>query len=474
MNEVTAEELEDLRDRGYRAGEKMGRTGIERAWESYLRGQRGWEKFVVDARGVRSSDHQPGRVSGEQRRDPIPGLDLRLTIDMELERIIDRSFRGVPAGAAVVVDVHTGRILATYSKPSFDLNQMTVGLSVAQARGLIEDPYRPLVDKALYENYFPGSTFKIVSALAALEDGILTSRDQIPCVGYHELGRRTFRCARPHGMVDIRSAIVQSCNVFFYRLSELTGMDRIARMAFELGFGRRTGIGLNAENPGFIPTREWYARHYPNAFRIGFTLNSAIGQGNTKVNLLQLALAYAAVANGGSLYIPQIVEAAVQPDGTVVQEFGPRLRRRLQVSAEHLALLQDALVGVVQEPNGTAYENRLEDITVAGKTGTAQVSHTPRPGEDRRHAWYYNRDHAWFAGYAPAEDPEIAMVVLVEHGGNGGRNAAPIAMRIVGDYLRSRQGGAPVEVLAEPSDPHRNTRRPFRDGQAVPTAGRHR
>lgn len=476
MNEVTAEELEELTKRGYRAGERVGRTGVERAWESYLRGQRGWEKFVVGANGLRTTNPSAGEITGAERLEPVPGLDLRLTVDMELQRIIDRAFRGLPAGAAVVVDVHTGQILGSYSRPSFDLNQMTSGLTGAQARGLTEDPYRPLIDKTLYENYFPGSTFKIVSALAGLEEGIITPRDQVPCVGYHELGRRTFRCARAHGMVDLRSAIVQSCNVYFYRLAEAAGMDRVARFAFDLGFGRRTGIGLNAENPGFIPTREWYARHYPNAFRIGFTLNAAIGQGNTKVNLLQLALAYAAVANGGSLWIPQIVESVSQPDGTVVQEFGPRLRRRIQVSPEHLALLRDALVGVVQDPSGTAYEERVTDVSVAGKTGTAQVSYTPRPGEDRRQAWYYNRDHAWFTGYAPAEDPQIALVVLVEHGGNGGRNAAPVAMRIASDYLRARTSPAPVEVLAQPTAPETRGRggRTYRDGQSVPAATRPR
>jgi penicillin-binding protein 2 len=476
MNEVTAEELDELAKRGYRAGERVGRTGVERAWESYLRGQRGWEKFVVGANGLRTTNPSAGSITGAERLEPVPGLDLRLTVDMELQRIIDRAFRGLAAGAAVVVDVHTGQILASYSRPSFDLNQMTSGLTGAQARGLTEDLYRPLIDKTLYENYFPGSTFKIVSALAGLEEGIITPRDQVPCVGYHELGRRTFRCARAHGMVDLRQAIVQSCNVYFYRLAEAAGMDRVARFAFDLGFGRRTGIGLNAENPGFIPTREWYARHYPNAFRIGFTLNAAIGQGNTKVNLLQLVLAYAAVANGGSLWIPQIVESVNQPDGTVVQEFGPRLRRRIQVSPEHLALLRDALAGVVQDPSGTAYENRVTDVSVAGKTGTAQVSYTPHPGEDRRQAWYYNRDHAWFTGYAPAEDPQIALVVLVEHGGNGGRNAAPVAMRIASDYLRARTSTTPVEVLAQPSAPETRGRggRTYRDGQSVPATTRPR
>lgn len=453
MNEVSAEELEELRGRGYRPGDRIGRTGIERAWESYLRGHRGWQKFVVDARGVKKASHVLDRITGEQRQEPVPGQDLRLTIDMELQRAIDRAFRGQPAGAAMVVDVHTGQVLAAYSKPSFDLNLMTSGVTVAQARELTDDPYRPLIDKTLYENYFPGSTFKVVSALAGLEDGIVTPRDQIVCNGWHEFGRRTFRCSHAHGMVDLESAIVQSCNVFFYKLAEQVGMDRIARYAFDLGFGRRTGIGLNAENPGFIPTRAWYARHYPNAFRLGFTLNAAIGQGNTKVNLLQLALAYAAIANGGSLYVPQIVENVSEPGGRIVQELGPRLRRRLQVSPEHLALMRHALVGVVQNPGGTAYENRLEDVTVAGKTGTAQVAHrAPRPGEDRRQAWYQSRDHAWFAGYAPAEDPRIAIVVLVEHGGNGGRNAAPLAMRIIGDYFHEISPEVPAAALARAAE----------------------
>lgn len=437
LNEITGDELKEHRDMGYRAGDLVGRSGVERAWEAILRGRRGFRRTYVDARGRRSRLAPPDDDT-RMHRDPAPGRDLQLTLDMELMRDVERAFRGHASGAAVVVDVREGKVRALFSKPSYDLNEMSGRLTVDRARELNENPFRPLIDKTVYDSYFPGSTFKPVSALAALGDGIIQPDQHWDCPGFYELGNRRFRCTHVHKETDLRQALVQSCNVYFWKLAELVGMDRLARHAADLGLGSKSGLGINTETPGFIPTRDWY-KSKGERFRIGYTLNAAIGQGNTRVTLIQLAMAYASIANGGTLYVPQIVESVNGPDGTPLERFEPRVRRTLEVSPEHLELVAQSLWGVVNDPNGTAYDARQPNgVEVAGKTGTAQVSRSKRRKDDPKRAWYYNRDHAWFAGWAPADAPEVAVAVLVEHGGAGGKQAAPIAIRVLQNYLGNR------------------------------------
>jgi penicillin-binding protein 2 len=437
MNEISGEELEQHRNVGYRAGERVGRSGIERAWEAYLRGRRGFKRVYVDARGRRSKLKAP-TVDANMIEEPVPGRDLTITLDMDLMRMVERAFRGHPSGSAVVVDVKTGKVRALFSKPAYDLNEITAGLSTDAAEQLTNNPFRPLIDKTLYDSYFPGSTFKPISALAALNDDIMNDAFSVECVGFYELGNRRFRCEHVHGEVSMRAALAESCNVFFYKLAEMVGMDRLARYAADLGLGEKTGIGINTETRGFIPTKRWYETR-GEVFRIGYTLNAAIGQGNTRVSLIQLAMAYAAIANGGTLYVPQLIESVQAPDGEVLERFEPRVRRTLSYSPEHIRLIHDALYGVVNESKGTAYDARYTNgVLVSGKTGTAQVERHQRAKDDPKRSWYVNRAHAWFAGWAPAHDPELAIVVLVEHGGGGGKNAAPIAIDTLKQYLESR------------------------------------
>lgn len=449
LNEVNADDLREYEGRDYRAGERIGRSGIERAWESILRGRRGWVRLERDVRGLLLSSRDLfDRLRPERRQEPVPGRDLVLTLDMELMRAVDRAFRGRPSGAAVVVDVHTGRVLALYSKPSIDPNLMTRGIPALLSREIDENPYRPRIDKTIYESYFPGSTFKPFTALAGLEARLIDANTLANCTGRHVLGRRVFRCKHVHGPTSLHRALVESCNVYFYQLAEAVTMDRIAQMAFEFGLGARTGVGINQETPGFIPTRAWYAQHYPGQWRIGHTLNTAIGQGNTRVTVLQLALAYAALANGGDLFVPQIVERVEGPDGSVIQSFPPTLRRHVNVTSAHLAMVDSALAGVVADRFGTAHGAQISEVTVAGKTGTAQVSRIVRDPTDPRRGLTALRDHAWFAGFAPAENPEIAIVVLVEHGGSGGHEAAPVVTQVVRDYFTRIRPGAPIPSVA--------------------------
>jgi penicillin-binding protein 2 len=436
MNEVSADELRVKKEEGYRAGDLIGRTGIERQWEGYLRGRTGFQKIVVDRRGLPKTDIRE-ITDGPISRPAVPGNHLVLTVDVDVQRLTERALRGPAAAAAVVLDVDTGRVLAMVSKPGFDPNEMSGHLSADAEQRILTDRYRPLRDKTLNETYFPGSTFKAVSALAALEDRLITPDERIKCHGSYELGRRRFRCTKTHLSVALYDAIVQSCNVYFYELGARPGMmDRLAKYGADLGLGAPTGLGLNGEEGGFLPTEEWYReqkRKNPKneGFQVGHALNAVIGQGSTRVTLVQMAILYAAIANGGKLWLPQIVDHVEAPDGQVLEEFPPRVRRELSVSAENLALVRQALVGVVNESKGTAFKVRSKDIEVAGKTGTAQVH--GRRGDPT--AGYDANDHAWFVGFAPAGRPRIALAVLVEHGGHGGEVAAPLAMEIVNGYF---------------------------------------
>lgn len=441
MREVSREELGGLGELGYRSGDRTGAIGIERRWESYLRGQRGMRKTVRGA--GRRLDHAAleAKYLEEPRRvEPIPGRDVSLTIDIEIVEAMERAMRGQLAGAAVVADVRTGRILGALSKPSFDPNVVSGGQgskAVSEAfQRLYADPLKPTLDKTISAAYPPGSTYKPFSALAGLADGLIDPFQQVDCRGGYEYGKRYFRCTGVHRHVNLHEAIVQSCNTYFYDLGSRISIDRLASIGLDFGFGVPTGIGVNPEARGRMPTRGWYTRRYKEAFRGGFTVLSAIGQGATTVTVLQLALAYAALANGGTVYQPQVVRSIETSDGTVVQEFPPRVRRIVDIDASRLNLVKKALHGVVDDRHGTAYAERIEGVDIAGKTGTAQVSHVTPRGVDPDRVWYFNRDHAWFAGYAPSGSPEIAIVVLVEHGGGGGKNAVPVAMRVVRDWQK--------------------------------------
>ncbi len=455
-DDMNAEERAKVNPLGYDSGDTLGATGVEHAWESYLRGQRGWEKRVVDARGkyrtgpeadrILDLAPQPDSQAGPRRQEPIAGRDLRLTVDVELEQAVERSMRGHAAGAVVVVDVRTGRLLALYSKPDFDPNDLAGGGGRERVREsfkkLVTDPLRPLLDKTMSGAFHPGSTFKPFSALAALEEKLMDPEDKERCDGVLYYGRQPWHCTHVHGKVNMHDALSESCNIYFAKVAETVGMDRIARIASDFGLGTKTGIGTNPEAPGRITTRSWYALRYRGQFRLGFTLNTAIGQGATLATPLQLALAYAALANGGTLYLPQLVRAIETSDGSVVQDFPPRVHHKVNIRPENMARVNDALWGVVNDPKGTAFPVRDAALDVAGKTGTAQTGYIAAQGEDPKKTWYNSRDHAWFAAFSPSKDPEIAVVVLVEHGGSGPTEAAPIALQIIKEYGRVTQARA--------------------------------
>jgi penicillin-binding protein 2 len=279
------------------------------------------------------------------------------------------------------------------------------------------------------------------------------------CRGAINFGKKWWRCTHVHGPVDLHKGIAQSCNVYFFNLAAEfgVGMDVIAEMALRYGMGTKTGIGINAEASGRMPTKAWMTLHYKGHYHLGYGLNAAIGQGATTVTVLQLALAYAALANGGTLYQPQLVRAVETSNGTVVQEFSPRVRRQIDINPQNLRMVQKALEAGVSEEGGTsltAYNSsglRELGIDVAGKTGTAQVSHHLVLGAEAERSWYFNREHAWFASYAPVRSPEVAVVAIVEHGGFGGKHAAPIAFAAVRAYQQFVR--TPKEARPKPQAP---------------------
>jgi penicillin-binding protein 2 len=375
-------------------------------------------------------------------------------VDIELEQSIEKAMRGHPAGAVVVIDTRTGRVLATYSKPDFDPNELSGGSGRSRVREafshLYTDQLRPMLDKTMSGAFQPGSTMKPFSALAALQDHLVDPQYSEKCEGYVSFGRRIFRCSHVHGRVRLHDAIARSCNVYFFHLAETVGMDRIAHVAQAFGLGEKTGLGVNPEAPGRIPTRSWYALRYRGQFRVGFTLNMAIGEGDVTVTPLQLAVAYSAIANGGTLYQPQVVRAVETADGTVMQEFPPRIRRHIPMDSESLRLVASALHSVVDDPNGTAYGARDPSLDVAGKTGTAQTGYVAKREDEPKLGWFLSQNHAWFVSFAPARSPEVVVAVLVEHGGSGPEVAVPVAMQIIREYERleaTRLGHAPSAKL---------------------------
>ncbi len=448
MNEISAEELRTRKEEGYRAGDQIGRTGVERQWESYLRGQKGFEKVIVNRRTVARPDVRISDVvEGPVKQDPVPGNNVVLSVDVDVQKIVDRALRGKQAAAAVVLDIETGRVLAMVSKPGFDPNIMSGKLTAEEEARILGDRHRPFLDKAVGETYNPGSTFKSISATTALEEKLITPDDKARCGGFVKVGRRRFRCMKSHGVIALQGAIVQSCNVYFYQLGERPGvMNRLAKFAQEFGFGAPSGLGINNEQPGFVPTEEWHraqqAKNPRNeGFVVGHALNTVIGEGSTRVTVMQMALAYAAIANGGRLWLPQVVERIESPSGQVIEEHAPQVRRDVSVSPETLATLRRALLGVTSNPKGTAYKARSLRVEVAGKTGTAQVQGSTRRVNGEAPLPYERLDHAWFAGFAPAAAPKIAFAVIVEHGGHGGDVAVPVAMEFVDGYF-DLQGGA--------------------------------
>lgn len=452
MSEVSQTELDKAPGR-YRRGDFIGRRGLERSMESHLRGEDGKRRIAVDAKG-RPLDQETAHqlISEENRRVPgRPGHNVITSIDIGLQAIAEKAMqKAAIAGAAVVIDVHTGGVLAMVSLPSYDPNRMSGRISRADLKAIVDDPLQPLFQRAVQQHYPPGSAFKVVTALAALQNDFVEPGHSTFCGGGYTLGRRRWRCHKESGHghgVGLKRSLQVSCDTYYYWLADRMGLDLIADTARAMGFGARSGIELSPEAPGIVPDVAFHER-VDKGYTKGFALNASIGQGSVNATPLQVAAAYAAIANGGLLYRPRLVNRIEDAQGAIVKDFPPEVVRDLKLDPVHQAALMDGLRSVVEEPGGTAYSRRLADIETAGKTGTSQVIVIGTRRLKAHEMPWEHRDHAWYAGIAPVDEPEIAIAILNEHGGGGGRNAAPIAMEIIQGYFdikrREAENGQPL------------------------------
>ena len=442
MNEVRAGEIEDLAEFGYRPGDYVGRSGIERAYEALLRGAPGLQRQVVNVNGDVQNERVNRELLGDYRRvDAVPGRDLTLTVDIELQSIMEEAMVDSISGGVVAIDPRDGAVLGMFSKPSFNPNAWSGRLSQQEKRMSDNDPFHPMLDKTVL-SWFPASTYKVITAIAGLEEGIINADHTINCEGHLDYGNRRFHCWNRggHGEVNLTDALAHSCDVYFYQVGLELGIDTLAQYAFEFGFGERPGLGLNGESAGIVPTREWHEEHSPGGFQYGFTVNTSVGQGDTRTSPLQLALAYGAIANGGTLYYPRLVDRVQSAEGDVVFEYPSRVRREFTFAPGHITQVVDGLDAVVNHEDGTAYEQRIEYMEVGGKTGTAQVRSLESVRLLNGEVIHWDRDHAWFVAFAPLENPRIVVAVFLEHGGQGSSAAAPVAMRVIDRYFREILG----------------------------------
>ena len=435
VGEVNQDEVK--KEPRYRAGDVVGRAGLEREWEDYLRGINGGQQIEVDALG------RELRVL--QEAETIPGHTLVLSIDLDVQRAAEDAL-GDNAGAIVAMDPRSGELIAVASHPSFDPNHFTRGIRGDEWRELIEHPRRPLTDRATQGQYPPGSTFKIVMATAALEEGIINPFTRIHCSGQMHFGKRDFRCWRKggHGSVNLHTALVQSCDVFFYQVGQRLGIEAIANYARSFGLGMPTGIKLEHEKGGTIPDSAWKKRRFKEPWYAGETLSVSIGQGYVTATPLQMAQAMATLATG-IRYRPHLVRRIEAPDNSVVQTFEAEEVGRLAVRPLVLEQVREGVRDVVNSPVGTGKKAAMKDILVAGKTGTAQVVTLGKERKKANQIPWKERDHAWFIAYAPVEAPEIAVATLVEHAdGGGGAVAAPITQTVLEAYFDSQSKHEPM------------------------------
>jgi penicillin-binding protein 2 len=430
LSEISPDELKSGSYPDCRSGDLIGKFGAEKVYENFLRGKRGGRQVEVNANGL--------VVRILKTVDAEPGQNVYLTIDQKLQHRTEELLDGV-VGAAVAIEPQTGQILALASSPSFDQNSFVGGITHEQWYSLISNPFKPMSNRAIQGEYPPGSTYKIVTALAGLEEGVINEQTTFNCPGYYRFGARIYRCWKKggHGKVSIIKALEESCDVFFYQVGQRLGVDRLAWYAKGFGLGSPTGVTLDHEAHGLIPTAAWKKRRVGVPWQAGETLSVAIGQGFDLVTPIQMAVLAAALANGGKRYRPVMLDSIQSAEGQILQKNEPELIGKLPVSAANLNIVKRGLWKAVNGENGTARGSRLVDIEMSGKTGTSQViSRKEEETMTEEDVPAHLRSHAWFVAYAPSAEPRIAVAVVVEHGEHGSGTAAPIAREMIKTYLR--------------------------------------
>ena len=440
VGEVNSDQLKQRRYAGVAPGDRVGQSGLEYSYDRFLRGKNGARRIIVDAGG-----NLRGRFGIVQ---PVPGHQLRLSLDLDVQRAGQQAISG-DEGAFVVMDVHTGAIIALGSTPSFDPNVFSKGIKASVYKSLLNQPGNPLADRATQGLYPTGSTFKLITATAALEGGLITPDTVLYDPGSFKLGGVTFKNAEGavHGALALRQALQVSDDVFFYKLGAEAGSSGngllIQKWAARYGLGKPTGIDLPGENPGLIPSPAWrdalYKKHLADRpWYPGDNVNLAVGQGDVQVTPLQLATAYAALANGGKLLRPHLGERVEDQFGRVIQEFSPRVRRRMHIDPAYRQAIIDGLHAAATQPGGTSFSVMQGfPIPIAGKTGTAEKAVDPGDGIAR------NFSQSWWCGYGPYEDPKLVVCALIENGGHGGTAAAPAALKVFEEFFHQK---APVQA----------------------------
>jgi len=442
IGEVNQAELPivNKRARIYKLGDSIGKFGLEQRMEDTVRGIDGEDIKEVDALGRVKLERGKNRMLKSDLNKPaVPGSNLILTIDQDLQNVATEAF-GDKIGSLVAIDPRNGEILAMISRPSFDPTEFARGIPQALWNKLLNNDNHPLRDKTLQDHYSPGSTFKIVTAVAGLENGVIDENTKVRCGGSMRVGNRVYHCHKRggHGEINVVAAIAQSCDVFFYKVAQkLKSVDDIAFWANHMGLGRKTGINLAREVPGLIPTEAWKKKRFNQVWNAGETLSVAIGQSFVLSTGLQLANLYAALANGGTLYRPHVVKEVESHDGKVLKTFAPEVMDRAKLSPKTIELVKQGLWGVVNSPIGTAHFLRLPGMDFVGKTGTIQVI---RLSADKiyqkcENMRFQDRHNGMFVGFAPAKDPVIAVAVIGEHVCHGNTGAGPIARAVVKKYL---------------------------------------
>ncbi|MFV0664753.1 penicillin-binding protein 2 [Denitromonas sp.] len=453
MGRINNRDVDHIEARGetanYRGTEHIGKRGLEESYEAELHGKTGSEQVEVDAGGR--------KVRLLSRRTAVPGNSLILTVDAGLQAVAHQAF-GDRRGALVAIEPSTGGVLALVSSPSFDPNLFVDGISVADWKGLNESPDRPLLNRAIYSAYPPGSTFKPFMGLAGLATGKRTPQQAIADPGYYMFGGHRFMDDKVggHGMVDLHASIVQSCNTYYYMLANDLGIEGIADFMRPFGFGQLTGIDLPGESEGVLPSPDWKRKRFKKPGQQkwygGETISVGIGQGYNAYTPLQLATALSALVNDGVMFKPHVVKYVVDPQTGARREVEPEPIRRIPLKPAHLAAVRAAMVDVNRTGTGARAFAGAE-YSVGGKTGTAQVYSLKGTKYKEGNVAERLRDHSWFIAFAPADKPKIAMAVLVENGGFGSRSAAPIARQVIDYYLLDkRPAGQASEDEDAPAD----------------------
>jgi penicillin-binding protein 2 len=450
-------------ENAYLPGDLVGKQGLERKLEKYLRGKRGYRFIQVDALGRQTKTQD--LVDWELPIQPaLPGNDVELTIDLDLQIAARDAFKG-KYGAVIAMNPKNGEILAMQSSPGFDPSMYQDGFSQEEWKALISNPFNPLYDKTTGGEYPPGSVYKAVVAIAALQERVVTPDTAFFCPGYYNLGDQRFHCweRHGHGSVSLKKALYRSCDIYFYEVGVQLGVDKIAEYALKLGLGRKLGVNLNTEKPGLIPTSAWKMLTTRIPWTKGDTPNIAIGQGYDLVTPIQIANLYSTIGNGGKIWRPFLIKRVTNQVGQKVGDQKPKLLWKAnEIRPEVFAVVKEYLADVVNHQEGTGKKAALKHIRVAGKTGSAQVVSLKKNNkfDDVSMKW---KEHALFAAFAPVEDPEIAVAVVSENDaiGGGGAAAAPVAGKILETYFRlkeERSGVRPALTIGhkpeEDAKPH--------------------